>query len=111
MAMVDYFVEVLPPVFMSRDCVQIGEPYSLDNEGRETYATAEKIGSDWVYTGIMACKKQTAEHKYLQEAYREIYSRLDPDGALAVHAEFEASGTPEEILNNIREILDLCLPH
>lgn len=49
-AIVDYFVEVLPPVTMNFTMVQMGEPYDMVG-GRNRYLTLEKVKNEWVYTG------------------------------------------------------------
>ena len=54
-AMVDYFMNILPPRKMSYGYLQVGEPIKScqDKDGRwkETYATFEKIEGKWVYQG------------------------------------------------------------
>ena len=54
--MVEYFMNVLPPVCWRDDCAQIGEPYTLridDNgECKNTYDTFKKISDGiWEYCG------------------------------------------------------------
>lgn len=49
-AIVDYFIEVLPPVTMNFTMVQMGEPYDMVG-GRNRYLTLEKVKNEWVYTG------------------------------------------------------------
>ncbi len=49
---IDYVLECLPPVTWTETIIQMGEAYSSDKNGRLTYITFEKIGQDWVYTGI-----------------------------------------------------------
>ena len=51
-----YFLEVLPPACNSGRCLQIGEPYSHDNQGRPLFSTLTKTPGDkyWKYAGIMA---------------------------------------------------------
>lgn len=48
--MADYFIEVLPPITMTGQLVQMGEPHS-HREGRATYSTLERVGSNWIYRG------------------------------------------------------------
>ena len=45
--------------------------------------------------------------KKTQQEYYEIYRRFDPDGDLAVHAEFETNGSKAQIKHNIREIFQI----
>ncbi len=47
-----YFLEVLWPACMSSVCVQIGEPYDHDEKDRPRFMTIEKIGGNWIYTGV-----------------------------------------------------------
>ena len=54
--MIDYFMDLLPPVCMRSDCSQIGEPYSSrideNGKGRTTYSTFKKIDDGiWEYCG------------------------------------------------------------
>jgi len=46
------FIEELPPACMSSRCVQMGEPFSHDSEGRPMFETLEKRDGKWIYTGI-----------------------------------------------------------
>lgn len=48
---VDYFLNVLPPVCWSNFIIQMGEPYSHDEEGYPTYATLKNTLNGWVYAG------------------------------------------------------------
>ncbi|MHB2008602.1 MAG: hypothetical protein ACYCOX_11205 [Acidobacteriaceae bacterium] len=53
--MADYFVNVLPPAFMSGLLVQIGEPVN-DVAGRPTFATLQRNSArQWVYAGNCYC--------------------------------------------------------
>ena len=45
-----YFLNVLPPATWTATCIQIGEPYS-DNENGPTFSTLEKIDGKWTYQG------------------------------------------------------------
>ena len=47
---VDYFIGVLPPI-MSKNCIQMGEPCSTNNQGDFVYATLEKKCGTWIYVG------------------------------------------------------------
>lgn len=53
--LIDYAINVLPPVTMTYNMVQIGEPYShrMDKNGkyRPTYSTFVKTNEGWVYAG------------------------------------------------------------
>lgn len=51
-SIVDYFIEVLPPVTMNNKCVQMGEPYNHNSEGKPQFLTLEKITGNWTYAGI-----------------------------------------------------------
>jgi hypothetical protein len=42
----------MPPATFNGLMVQLGEPYDHSENGRPLYLTVEKIGSNWVYTGI-----------------------------------------------------------
>lgn len=58
-AMVNYFVDVLPPLCMNGQIIQIGEPYSHVN-GKATWYTLSKTSNGWMYCGL--CHKgQTQE--------------------------------------------------
>lgn len=48
--MVDYFLNVLPPITWNSHCIQMGEPYSHIG-GRATYATLKNTEAGWVYAG------------------------------------------------------------
>jgi len=48
--MVDYFINVLPPVTFKSYLVQMGEPYSHVN-GKATYSTLYKSTEGWTYMG------------------------------------------------------------
>jgi len=49
---VDYFIEVLPPVTWTSTIVQCGEPYdSFGKNGAYRYITFEKVSKLWFYTG------------------------------------------------------------
>jgi hypothetical protein len=48
----DYFLCVLPPVTWTKDCLQMGEPYNHNEQGKPQYLTLEKVGDNWTYTGI-----------------------------------------------------------
>ena len=50
----DYILCVLPPATWTKECIQMGEPYDHDWNGRARYLTIEKrsMGDNWVYTGI-----------------------------------------------------------
>lgn len=60
-AVVDGFMNMLPPVSMRYDCAQIGEPYShkLDTRSgkyRPTFQTFRCIGNrTWMYCGACFC--------------------------------------------------------
>jgi hypothetical protein len=45
-----YALEVVPPLDYG-SILQIGEPYSMTAEGKETFFTLQKYGNDWIYTG------------------------------------------------------------
>lgn len=47
---VNYFINVLPPAFMSSQVIQIGEPYNHVN-GKATYSTLKKTEKGWMYAG------------------------------------------------------------
>ncbi len=50
-AMVNYFVAVMPPAYMSPHLIQIGEPNS-HVDGKATFATISKSSPEgWVYKG------------------------------------------------------------
>lgn len=49
--MYNHFVNVVPPRTFSSDYVQMGEPYSISNEGKSIYATLEKVSGKWIYRG------------------------------------------------------------
>lgn len=49
--MYDYFINVLPPRTNRSDLVQIGEPYSMSNEGLPTYSTLKVSKEGWRYAG------------------------------------------------------------
>jgi len=51
-SMADYFIEVMFPATMNSRCIQIGETYSHDRNGRPQYMTIEDHGSGWFYAGI-----------------------------------------------------------
>lgn len=55
----EYILCVLPPATWTKECIQMGEPYTHNNEGRAMYLTIEKkaIGDNWIYTGIK-CRPQ-----------------------------------------------------
>lgn len=46
-----YFLGVLPPATWTDRCMQVGEPYSHNEDG-ETYTTFERESNVWIYTGI-----------------------------------------------------------
>lgn len=50
----DYFIECLPPITHKFNIRQIGEPYSIDNNGHETFITIVRpnIEGPWIYAGI-----------------------------------------------------------
>ena len=48
----DYMLEVMPPACLTPTCLQMGEPFDHDYQGRPLYLTLEKPGNDWIYTGI-----------------------------------------------------------
>ena len=54
--LLDYIIGVVPPITLTKNCIQMGEPYSSDGRGEFTYITIEKINWDnsskWIYTGI-----------------------------------------------------------
>jgi hypothetical protein len=52
-----HFVEVLPPAFMSGECVQMGEPFNHDQQGHARYMTIEKIDGNWFYMGVAPLRK------------------------------------------------------
>lgn len=51
-SIVDYFIEVLPPITMNSKCVQMGEPYNHNALGQPQYLTLENFNNVWIYTGI-----------------------------------------------------------
>jgi hypothetical protein len=53
--MVDYFTNVLPPIYHSSVAVISSEPYSFDEEGRNTYITFFK--KEEQYYGMIASTK------------------------------------------------------
>lgn len=53
----EYFLEVLPPITWTKDCLQMGEPYNHNEKGQSQYLTLEKINEKWTYTGIKPLKK------------------------------------------------------
>lgn len=50
--MVDYFIEVLPPITWNSNVIQMGECYDFDGNGKRRYLTLEKKDGEWIYTGI-----------------------------------------------------------
>lgn len=47
----NYFIEVLPPASCTNDCIQMGEPYDSDDQGRSTYLTLHLKTNGWTYVG------------------------------------------------------------
>lgn len=65
-AVVDHFVNCVPPVTMRLSCTQAGEAYSTEPDGdgrhRNTYTTFHSIGEGrWIYDGL--CFKDNNENK------------------------------------------------
>lgn len=56
-----YFLEVLPPAYMSRGVFQVGEPYSHNEENKPLYDTFQEVAGRYYYRGHMT----TAEAKKL----------------------------------------------
>ena len=50
-----YFLEVLPPAYVSANCIQIGEPYAYSTEG-PNFPTLVKKDGQWIYAGNIATK-------------------------------------------------------
>jgi hypothetical protein len=50
----EYAINVLPPHKWSADTIQIGEPYSTDENGNPTWITFKKINGQWRYAGTIA---------------------------------------------------------
>jgi hypothetical protein len=48
--------DAVPPID-GRDTLQMGEPYSSDSEGRSTFATLQRFGRRWVYTGTRIARE------------------------------------------------------
>lgn len=50
----EYVLCVLPPATWTKNCIQLGEPYDHDNNGRARFLTLEKkvLGDNWFYAGI-----------------------------------------------------------
>lgn len=84
---VDYFVNVVPPVTLSATCVQAGEPYSseADENGRfrPTYTTFHRLDKDrWQYDGCCFmgdCRNRVAFtfrqrqlHDLMEQARKEV---------------------------------------
>ena len=46
-----YFLETLPPRTWTNKTIQMGEPYSHDENGHGTYSTLENSLGGWIYTG------------------------------------------------------------
>lgn len=76
--MVDYFINVLPPVTMNGECVQMGEPYDHreDSEGRfrGRYSTLVSVGFSpnrrWFYAGYCFGREW-------QKARKEIMDKME----------------------------------
>ena len=47
-----YFLEVLFPACMSKRYIQIGEPFTHNNQGQPMFETLQLKNNEWTYTGI-----------------------------------------------------------
>ena len=68
-AVVDHFVNSVPPVTLRSSCTQAGEPYSTEPDGHgncgNTYTTFHSIGEGrWVYDGL--CFKNSNENRVIK---------------------------------------------
>lgn len=82
--LVDYFMDLLPPAYMGYGMLQVGEPYSHENDPdtgkwRATYTTFVKSEGKWRYVGecfykqeINRVKNHDRVAKALAEAEREV---------------------------------------
>lgn len=62
--LVDYFMDLLPPAYMGYGMLQVGEPYSHENDPetgkyRATYTTFIKSDGKWRYVGECFYKQET----------------------------------------------------
>jgi hypothetical protein len=54
--LVKYLINVVPPITFTSTIVQMGEPYSTNEQGRYTYLTIEKQDGQWTYAGPLPRK-------------------------------------------------------
>lgn len=57
--MCDYLLEVVPPAHVSGSLLQCGEPNHHDHEGKARYATLQRSGGAWVFTGYQRAGQHT----------------------------------------------------
>lgn len=76
---VDYFMNLLPPAFMSYGILQVGEPvsheYDEKNEGfRATFSTFVKGDTSWIYAGNCFLRETVnrTKHRSISSVIREI---------------------------------------
>ena len=67
---VDYFLDILPPKSLSYGYLQVGEPYSYEEDEcgkhRSTYSTFKKDGDKWMYVGecfVGECQNRVLSRK------------------------------------------------
>jgi len=46
-----YFINVLPPKTATYNCIQIGEPYDINEKGQDTYFTLQRESNGWIFVG------------------------------------------------------------
>lgn len=76
-SIVDYFINTLPPIVCNSGIIQMGEPYSSDCKGKNTYLTIAKDEpfGDWIYKG--ACLvRETINKEYKFEEF-EIAEEIE----------------------------------
>lgn len=59
-AMVEYFINVLPPVTMNKNMIQMGETYSYV-DGKKIYSTLIKKQDKWIFAGY--CHRGQVKNK------------------------------------------------
>ena len=85
--MVDYFVNVVPPVLMRSTCTQAGEPYSheRDERGRyrATYTTFHRTEGGWQFDGYCFYGENKNQHhgkSSLEERIEKTRREVEGDG-------------------------------
>lgn len=82
--LVDYFVNIVPPVLMLPFCMQVGEPYSHEHDGkngyRPTYITFHRMDKDhWQFDGYCFYKENMNRNtcrSSLEESLRKAQEEI-----------------------------------